>query len=149
MEWGSYRAVVTTTVARDFLDEGDNFSGLASHQMIRSGMGDGGQGVVVDTGLGGYRKLGLQLERSLVRVDSEILGKRIRAVLATSAKLDADEAVPSGVLIMVVRAMMWQGGGHSGLVMGLQSRGGRVEGSGRSLGNGRQEAGGLGRVQVC
>ena len=62
--------VVTTTVARDFLDEGDNFSGLASQQMIRSGMGDGGQGVVVDTWLGGYDKLRLQLERSLVRVDS-------------------------------------------------------------------------------
>ena len=65
----SYGAVVTTT-ARDFLDEGDNFSGLGSHQMIRSGMGDGGQGVVMDTGLGGYVKLRLQLERSLVRVDS-------------------------------------------------------------------------------
>ena len=128
--------VVTTTAARDFLDEGDNFSGLASHQMIRSGMGDGREGVVMDTWLAGYDKLRLQLERSLVRVDSEILGKRIRAVLATSAKLDADEAVPSGVLIMVVRAMMWQGGGHSGLVMGLQSRGGREEGSGRSLGDG-------------
>ena len=145
----SYGVVVTTTAARDFLDEGDNFSGLGSHQMIRSGMGDAGQGVVVDTRLGCNYKLGLQLERSLVRVDSEILGKRIRAVLATSAKLDADEAVPSGVLIMVVRAMMWQGGGHSGLVMGLQSRGGREEGSGRSLGDGGQEARGLGGVQVC
>ena len=62
--------VVTTTVARDFLDEGDDFSGLGSRQMIRSGMGDGGQGVVVDTRLGGYDKLWLQLERSLVRVDS-------------------------------------------------------------------------------
>ena len=65
----SYGVVVTTT-ARDFLDEGDNFSGLASHQMIRSGMGDGGQGVVVDTWLGCNYKLWLQLERSLVRVDS-------------------------------------------------------------------------------
>ena len=144
----SYGVVVTTT-ARDFLDEGDNFSGLGSHQMIRSGMGDGGQGVVVDTWLGCNYKLGLQLERSLVRVDSEILGKRIRAVLATSAKLDADEAVPSGVLIMVVWAMLWQGGGHSGLMMGLQSRGGREEGSGRCVGDGGQEARGLGGVQVC
>ena len=33
-------------------------------------MGDGGQGVVMDTGLGSYDKLRLQLERSLVRVDS-------------------------------------------------------------------------------
>ena len=65
----SYRVVVTTT-ARDFLDEGDNFSGLGSHQMIRSGMGDGGQGVVMDTRLSCYDKLWLQLERSLVRVDS-------------------------------------------------------------------------------
>ena len=48
----SYGVVVTTTAVRDFLDEGDNFSGLGSHQMIRSGMGDGGQGVVVDTRLG-------------------------------------------------------------------------------------------------
>ena len=141
--------VVTTTVARDFLDEGDNFSGLGSHQMIRSGMGDGGQGVVMDTGLGGYDKLWLQLERSLVRVDSQILGKRIRAVPSTSAKLDADEAVPSGVLIMVVWAMLWQGGGHSGLMMGLQSRGGREGGSGRTVGDGGQEAWGLGGVQVC
>ena len=144
----SYGVVVTTT-ARDFLDEGDNFSGLGSHQMIRSGMGDGGQGVVVDTRLGCNYKLGLQLQGSLVRVDSEILGKRIRAVLATSAKLDADEAVPSGVLIMVVRAMLWQGGGHSGLMMGLQSRGGREGGSGRTVGDGGQEAWGLGGVQVC
>ena len=48
--------------------------------------------------------------------------------------------MPSGVLIMVVWAMLWQGGGHSGLMMGLQSRGGREGGSGRSLGDGRQEA---------
>ena len=66
----SYGAVVTTT-ARDFLDEGDDFSGLGRHQMIsRSGMGGGGQGVVVDTRLGGYDKLWLQLQWSLVRVDS-------------------------------------------------------------------------------
>ena len=57
--------------------------------------------------------------------------------------------MPSGVLIMVVRAMLWQGGGHSGLMMGLQSRGGREEGSGRSVGDGGEEAQGLGGVQVC
>ena len=66
----SYGVVVTTITARDFLDEGDNFSGLGSHQMIRSGMGDAGEGVVVDTGLGCNYKLGLQFERSLVRADS-------------------------------------------------------------------------------
>ena len=50
---------------------------------------------------------------------------------------------------MVVRAMLRQGGGHSGLVVGLQSRGGREGGSRRSVGDGGQEARGLGEVQVC